>query len=190
MKESSDNLNKIEAILHDARNAVSSLGSIKFVQVFDDQADEFKKSIDRWLLVIIAVSVITVFVLTCSIVKLATPASFDSVPEFINSINLEFLPLPLTKVFIVSFLSFLLFQSIRIYNANRHMYSMNKHRANCLRVFEALKEGAHDKSLRDTILSQAVKTIFDFGITGFIHSKDQSSFSVFDATKIINKGHE
>lgn len=49
-----------------------------------------------------------------------------------------------------------------------HLYKLNKHRQNSLRVFEAFIKTADDEKTKNIIRLQATKTIFESGDTGFV----------------------
>jgi hypothetical protein len=94
------------------------------------------------------------------------------------------------KIMILSILSIVLYFFIRNYNANTHLYTLNKHRANCLKVFKAFIEATEDTQIRDGILMQTTKAIFEAGDTGFISSRlqKQQGFEITNLMEKIGKG--
>lgn len=78
------------------------------------------------------------------------------------------------KLFILAVMLFFIQVIIRTFFANLHQSTVNRHRENSLRVFNALVESAKDQGVKDQVLTLLSKTIFEAGDTGFIPGKDLS----------------
>ncbi|MBN1571991.1 MAG: hypothetical protein JW984_02215 [Deltaproteobacteria bacterium] len=92
----------------------------------------------------------------------------------------------LIRIVIISFVTFIFYQVIRIFNVNMHLYTMNKHRENILHTYRLLIEGVENKDSKKEILMQAVRTIFEHGDTGYLSKKD-SQIPIIEFMKMIEK---
>jgi len=92
----------------------------------------------------------------------------------------------LAKILLLSFFSVVFYQIARNYNANMHLYTLNKHRENSLRAFQTFVTSTDDPQTKDTVLTQATKAIFEAGNTGYVSSKEGSS-SALETVKIIDQ---
>ena len=59
----------------------------------------------------------------------------------------------------------------RLYKAARHQGSINKHRANALRTFQAFTKAASDDAARDAVLMETTKSIFAFTTSGYLENE-------------------
>lgn len=92
----------------------------------------------------------------------------------------------LIRIVIISFLTFIFYQVIRIFNINMHLYTINKHRKNVLKAYTLLVDGTENLEAKDEIINQATKTIFEHGETGYLSSKD-SKVPLLEIIKMIEK---
>ena len=87
----------------------------------------------------------------------------------------------LGKFLIVSFFSIIFLRIARNYDANMHLYTVNKHRLNSLRVFTLFVESSQNPQTRDAVLIQATRAIFDVGDSGFVTgSKEPAGFEAIN----------
>lgn len=92
----------------------------------------------------------------------------------------------LIRIVVISFLSFIFYQVVRIFNVNMHLYTMNKHRQNILRTYLDFLRSVENNKLKDEIIMQAAKTIFEPGDTGYLSKKD-SQIPIVEILKMIQK---
>lgn len=102
------------------------------------------------------------------------------------STDINLIGLLLSKITLFSFYTLLIYQVIKNYNAQNHQYILNKHRANCLLVYEELALAANNPETKTKMLERASKTIFDLGQTGFT-GKDMPENKILDIIQAINK---
>ena len=167
---------KVEKTLEEADKTLESLrivsaeiGVSKFASVFDKEAKQNKKTAYIWLFVSIVSAIGIVFFLH---------SIFNQLISVLGKSNIEFelsLQIFLTKLLIFSFLSVVFYQVVKNYNANMHLYTLNKHRQNSLASFRAFVESTEDPKIRDAVLVQATRAIFEAGETGYVSSKDAST---------------
>ena len=161
-------LQEAEKILEALRSVSAKTGVSNFAEVFDEQAEQNKKTAKRWLIV----SIVSAGVILISLYLIF--GQLTSALE--NDIGFEVsLQIFFAKLLIFSFLSVVFYQVVKNYNANMHLYALNKHRQNSLMSFQAFVESTEDPKIRDAVLIQATRAIFEAGETGYVSSKDVST---------------
>lgn len=163
-----ETLKEAEKILEALRSVSAKTGVGKFAEVFDEQAKQNKKTARRWLIASIVSAVVIVAFLYLIFGQLTSVLKSDIELEL--SLQIFF-----TKLLIFSFLSVVFYQVVKNYNANMHLYALNKHRQNSLASFQAFVESTEDPKIRDAVLIQATRAIFEAGETGYVSSKDVST---------------
>jgi CHASE3 domain sensor protein len=168
-----------EEILKAMREASAVAGVSNFAGVFGEQAQKHQKSAILWLIAsIFAAIAIGVFLWWI----------FDQLVETIKG-GVEFtvsLQIFLAKILLLSFFSVVFYQIVKNYNANMHLYTLNKHRENSLKTFQAFVESTNDPKTKDAVLIQATKAIFEAGDTGYVSSKD-STITGMETIKIVDQ---
>jgi hypothetical protein len=93
---------------------------------------------------------------------------------------------------IISLNIFLISFCFKQYRINKHLYTLNLHRANTLKSFEYLTKAPDklDGSSYNAILMKVAESIYDAGHTGYISSNDSNTDmpSIIDMTKVITSG--
>ena len=161
-------LQEAEKILEALRSVSAKTGVGKFAEVFDEQAKQNKKTARKWLIASIVSAVVIMAFLYLIFGQLTSVLKGDIELEL--SLQVFF-----TKLLIFSFLSVVFYQVVKNYNANMHLYALNKHRQNSLASFQAFVESTEDPKIRDAVLIQATRAIFEAGETGYVSSKDVST---------------
>lgn len=171
-----------DEILKALRETSAVTGVSKFAGVFGEQAKQNKKTANNWLIVSI-ISAIAIGGFLWWI--------FDQLIDVIKD-GADFqvsLQIFLAKILLLSFFSVVFYQVIKNYNANMHLYTLNKHRENSLVSFQSFVESTEDPKIRDTVLIQATKAIFEAGETGYVSSKD-GSITGLETIKIVDQFKE
>ena len=91
----------------------------------------------------------------------------------------------LAKILLLSFFSVVFYQIVKNYNANMHLQTVNRHRENSLKSFQSFVESTDDAKIKDTVLIQATKAIFETGETGYISTKGNGITSM-ETIKIVS----
>lgn len=97
------------------------------------------------------------------------------------------------RALVISILSVGLFQSLKLYKANKHLQSLNLHRQNVQNSFtffvQALPTGSE---ARQTVILEATKSVFAHNQTGFLGTESTSnnnlSFNIADLISSKNPG--
>lgn len=197
LKEINTQKAKGEELLHAIQETAAVGGTSKFAGIFSVEAENHKTAANWWLVVTTIAAVAIIFFLFHTFNGLTNAIQNLSVAEMIangsgqnvgnsNANGLSgsiIFQLFFAKVLILSFLSVVFYQIAKNYNANMHLFIINKHRENSLKTFQAFVESTNDPKTKDIILVQSTQTIFSAGDTGYVSSKDSSPS--FDAVKII-----
>lgn len=73
----------------------------------------------------------------------------------------------------------------RIYKALKHQITVNKHRANALKTFQAFVKAASNDNTRDAVLIETTRSIFANSPSGYLDTTDASSDSNTKILEII-----
>ena len=178
-QKAKETLQEAEKTLEVLRSVSAKIGVSKFAKVFDEQAEQNKKTAKRWLGVTIISAAGIVYFLHSTFDQLTSVLKSDI--GFEVSLQIFF-----AKLLIFSFLSVVFYQVVKNYNANMHLYALNKHRQNSLESFQAFVESTEDPKIRDAVLIQATRAIFEAGETGYVSSKDVSTKGL-EMIKIVDQ---
>ncbi|MFZ1547427.1 MAG: hypothetical protein WAT12_10065, partial [Candidatus Nitrotoga sp.] len=63
----------------------------------------------------------------------------------------------------------------RIYKALKHQSTVNKHRANALKTFQAFVKAASNDNTRDAVLIETTRSIFASSPSGYLDTTDTPS---------------
>jgi hypothetical protein len=152
---------EIGNIIVAAREAAASVGVAHFTADFNAESSEQDKSAERWLKATAGVAALT---LVAAIALVFVPIKPDAtVPQVIQMFT--------SKVVILGLLFTATIWCGRLYKAARHQGSINKHRANALRTFQAFTKAASDDVARNAILMETTKSIFAITPTGYLDNE-------------------
>jgi hypothetical protein len=189
LKQANENIEAIkkqkeqgDEILKAMREASAITGVSKFAAVFGNEAKTNKKTANKWLVASIASAVGIGLFLWWIFSQLLEAIKDDAGFE----VSLQVF---LAKILLLSFFSVVFYQVIKNYNANMHLYTLNKHRENSLKSFQSFVESTEDPKIRDTVLIQATKAIFEAGETGYVSSKD-GNITGLETIKIVDQFRE
>ncbi len=183
IENQSKNANKIT----DALKKVSAeAGVSKFTEVFSNQAEQNRKTASNWLLVSVGTTIALFVILFWTFGQLNIPK------EGIDSSSPKMFDLQafLARALIFSFAVGVFWQIVKNYHANMHLYTLNKHRQNMMTTFQAFVESTEDPKVRDAVLIQTTRAIFEAGETGFVSSRGNSSITGLETIKIAEQARE
>ncbi len=185
MKEESEKLAKyIEECRYEAESALSAVkeqaaeaGVSTNAQIFLQNSETHKDDATRWLKTTISVTAIT-FIAAVGFLIISFYHKPTGLPESIQYV--------VSKIIVLSTLSFGIFWSAKNYRAHKHNETLNKHRANALMTFRAFVEGSSDEKIKDIILLQASQAAFSSRPTGY-DAGEKEGQSVNPIFEIIGK---
>lgn len=150
--------NEMEGIISAAREASASVGVAHFSADFQSESNALESSAKNWLIATALAAGITfavaIGVLFITVEKDATAG--------------QVLQLFTSKVVILGLLITATVWCGRMYKAAKHQSSVNKHRSNALRTFQAFTRAASDDGIRDAVLMETTKSIFAITPSGYL----------------------
>jgi hypothetical protein len=150
-----------------ARKTLQDIAVSKHAEVFATAATEHATSASKWLLLALAMYIATALFGAVLFVR----AAFY-MPALETSQNVQ---LALAKVLVFSVLVSASVVATRVYRAQMHNETLNRHRHNALVTFEAFANAAGDETTKSAVLIQATQCIFAPQHTGFIADDRESS---------------
>jgi hypothetical protein len=168
-----------EDILKAMREASAVTGVSNFAGIFGEQASIHDKSAAKWLGATI-ISALGIGGFLYWIFNQLVDAIKDGVGFQVS------LQVFLAKILLLSFFSVVFYQIVKNYNANMHLHTLNKHRENSLKSFQSFVEATDDPKIKDMVLIQATKAIFEAGDTGYISSKTEGITNM-ETIKIVDQ---
>jgi hypothetical protein len=163
-KELEKQKDEADGILSTLRETTGQVGITQYEQVFEEEAKLNKNSATIWLISFLSSGVVLMGILAYI---------FLQIPE--TTIKNYLWYVSINRIVLLSIAGYLFYQLVKNYNAKMHLYTLNTHRRNCLRVFEKMKDSANSDEVKDEILKQATKTIFESGETGYIETRGSGS---------------
>lgn len=160
-------------VLEGMRSAALRESTATFADIFESQAERNRNAAIGWLIATtLFASGILYFVWTHFIVYFKDVPPLAKAPDNTPALFLS-LPVALSKFIFVSLLTAFFYQFVKNLNSNMHLFTLNRHKANCLRTMKALQESSDDRHTREVVLMQATKAIFELNETGFVSSKER-----------------
>ena len=156
---------EVNETLNIVQEAAAVAGVSRFAGVFGDQAQKNRRTARTWLIV----SIVSVGIIGFIIWWIFDGLVDERQSEIASEISWQIF---LSKILFLSFASVVFYQVVKNYNANMHLYTLNKHRENSLATFQAFVESSKDYQVRETILVQTTRAIFEAGQTGYVSSPD------------------
>lgn len=157
--------NNVEELLESTKKATAQTGLNVFSKVFDDQAEENKNLSKKWLII----SIVLLFILITIHILIMLESAF-LLSKNMNPI--QSLTLLIARILPVTLGYYALYQSVKNYNVNMHLYTVNRHRSNVLKTFESFVKSTDDPRNRDAVLIKAAESIFSPGDSGYLSNKD------------------
>ena len=166
------------------QTATGNVGAAEFSKKFDEQAKTHVSLAVFWLLASIGFG-FEIFDYLSKLFNELQVLLSQMVVKNNGEISLPvLLQLMISKVLLLSFFSVAFYQVVKNFNANMHLYTLNKHRSNCLNTFQTFFQSSLEPKIKDVILLQATKAVFDSGDTGFITTKD-ITFNGMETIKVM-----
>ncbi|MFN2526946.1 MAG: hypothetical protein ABR505_11905 [Actinomycetota bacterium] len=180
LQQIEDNRDSSDAILEAQKEASAETGVASFAKIFGEQATHHEDRARTWLIASVLLSVVFAGVIWWVIADLLN--RLDA-PEDVQG-NVQFF---LTKLLLVLVASGVLYQVFRQFSIQMHLFTLNKHRENCLTAFRAFYEATDDPQVKDSVLIQATRAIFEAGDTGYVGGRDAGHPNVIEITRVMER---
>ena len=166
-----------EKALQAVKDQAAEAGVATNAQIFLRDSEAHGETAGKWLKATIWSSVIT---LIAAIIFVFV--SFKYKPEN-TAAAIQYV---VSKLILLSTLSFGIFWCARNYKSSKHNETLNKHRANALMTFRAFVEGSGDQQIKEAILLQAAQAAFVNRPTGY-ESQEKESQTINPVVEILGK---
>jgi hypothetical protein len=160
---------EIEALKRTAEGAASAtlsiaadVGIARHAAHFDEEARRHGRNAKWWLATMATVGVAAVI----SMVLLGRHASEEA--RAATAMTPYLIQLGVSKLAVLSLFYYVTVWASRNYRTHLHNQTVNRHRHNALRTFDAFLAAAHDRSTKDAVLVQVTQSIFAPQATGHI----------------------
>lgn len=166
------------SLLESIKKTAGKAGISKYSDIFSKQAKKHRSLAIAWLVATIGSAIVITTYVWITFNQLVSSVKDNG--DFSTSFQLF-----IAKVLLLSFFSYVFYQIAKNYNANMHLYIVNKHRENSLTTFESFVKATDDNRIKDAILLQATRCIFETGDTGYLSSREKSAKGI-DMIKIFD----
>ncbi len=170
---------KIEAekALQAVKDQAAEAGVATNAQIFLTDSGSHAETAKKWLIATIASAIVTLIVAVSFVF-----ISFMYKPET-TAAAIQYV---VSKLILLSTLSFGIFWCARNYKSSKHNETLNKHRANALMTFRAFVEGSGDNRIKEAILLQAAQAAFVNRPTGY-ESQEKEQQAINPVVEILGK---
>ena len=159
--------NEIDGIIIAAREASASAGVGVFTSDFEGQAGALETQATSWLKYTFYLAITTILAAVAFLfIPINKDATHAQIFQYMSSKLVLFIVLITATVWCG-----------RIYKALKHQVTVNKHRANALKTFQAFVKAAGDESTRDAVLLETTSSIFSNSPSGYLDTTEVSSES-------------
>ena len=196
-KQMTDRISEFEKVLAAAREASGKAAVSRQALEFETEAQKCLSASRWWFgatVCVIAASLTVVYFiflkapqkpLAATVTQAVIPATSTDISSASNhAITIEALQQTVARILIITLLYSVVVWVARNYFANRHNYTVNRHRRNAMQTFRAFVEGTEDKATQDFILRQAAACAFAPQQTGYL--KDESLPTPAPSSPIID----
>lgn len=155
---------EVEEIIRAARDASASVGVAHFTGDFEQEHSNLENSGKKWLAATVISATVT---LGFGVYFLGAQPDLSSIAQTIQYVT--------TKLIILGVLLTATIWCGNIYKAIKHLSTVNKFKANSLKTFQAFVKAAGDDAVRDAVLIETTRAIFNESTTGYIDSESKSN---------------
>lgn len=170
----------IDKIVTAAREASASAGVAVFTNDFSDQASSLNEEAKKWLIATAVLAAITLIAAIIFLfVQIDVTKSKAQIFQYLSSKIILFVVLITSTIWCG-----------RIYKALKHQVTVNSHRANALKTFQAFVSAAADDSTRDAVLLETTNSIFSSSPSGYLDATEgtpDASKKVYEIVKTIGE---
>lgn len=176
---------EIADIVTAAREASASAGVGVFTSDFDGEAESLSKEADKWLNYTLMFAITTLVVAFFSIY----------IPIDKNATNAQIFQHMTSKLVVLLVLLTATIWCGRIYKAVKHQITVNRHRANALKTFQAFVKAASDEGTRNAVLLETTRSIFSNSPSGYLETAEAASdantkvLEIFKGAALVPKGN-
>jgi len=172
---------EIDSVVLAAKEASASVGVGHFSANFEEEANTHKTNATKWLKTTVVLAGITL--LSTIILYFVLPISDTATtPQIIQVLS--------TKIILISIFFTATLWAGKMYKATIHQMTMNKHRSNSLRTFQAFTKASNNTTTRDAVLMEATKSIFSILPSGYIDNERSGATNNTSIIEVIKNSSD
>ena len=165
---------EVEKIVTTARESSAEVGVAHFTQDFQTEAESLQASSYKWL---VATSGLAIATLAAAYYLFDAPSTNETM-DWAYVIHQT-----TTRLILLGTLITATIWCGKMYRALKHQVTTNKHRANALKTFQAFVQATDDVSVKDAVLLETTRAIFDLRPSGYLDR--ESSGAKTEQTRIV-----
>lgn len=189
IKKLDEELDKTEKLLIDAQKKATESKVLEYGSFFGNEAKENKLRASKnfWIMIgsIVLTTIFAIFFLQTISFTINQKLNFwENLLTTVNSQNI------LIKFVILSLGGYLITHFSKVYSAEKHLYNLNIQRQNALNSHKQIldsiisTESENEKEIRNAILLELTKAIFENNDTGYIKNNEKNSINITPSFKI------
>ncbi|MEZ9178253.1 hypothetical protein [Vibrio kanaloae] len=168
---------EIESIIQAAREASASAGVAHFTADFEQESSTLEVQAKIWLKATVSLAAIS---LAFALYFLFSDPDISSVAKAIQFIS--------SKVLILVLLIMATLWCGNMYKATKHQAAANKFKGNSLKTFQAFVKATDDDSVRDAVLVETTRAIFNESATGYLNVDSSTTEKNTKVVEVIRTG--
>jgi uncharacterized membrane protein len=175
-------MTKMDSIVSETEKKAGGFINSEFSKTFHEEHKGHRRYSDMWLIagIVSILAFFSLILLTNVFKNLPTEGVYgDHVKYYVSNIILKLTMISIT-IFFISF-------CFKQYSVNRHLSTINKHRANAFGSYKLFEALAKDGPEKNVLLHQLAKAIYEQTSTGFINDKGGINPSVLEITKMFGE---
>jgi hypothetical protein len=185
-----DQIERAASLNKEIHEKAAKLVISDYAIIFKDQETKYRKISRSWLATSIILSAAFVVFLMLSLYWFNVKTTLKSIESGEVMVKEVFnYPLLISKILIISFIIFLITFAFKQYSVYKNLEVLSQHRKNSLNsyvLFEA-SLATSEQSIKNLLLMQLAKSIYEFNTTGFLNPKQSDhSMDFIDWGKVIS----
>jgi hypothetical protein len=180
LKDAKNSKENFDTTIKDIRDSLGAEGADVSGRDFQQQANEHQEAADKWF----KGSIVAMLVFVVLISWLFFDSRFNL--EKAENNYARIVQIGIFKIVLISIGYLVIYQCIKNYRVNKHLYVLNKHRQLTLSVYKLMTGATSDPEQSHIILGHASKAIFDPNTTGYLDGGDDNPNPI-NLTEVINK---
>ncbi|HIF6199622.1 TPA: hypothetical protein ACX3IX_004594 [Vibrio parahaemolyticus] len=175
--EAKEKSGEIESIIQAAREASASAGVAHFTADFEQESSTLESQAKIWLKATVGLAAIS---LAFALYFLFSDPDISSVAKAIQFIS--------SKILILVLLIMATLWCGNMYKATKHQAAANKFKGNSLKTFQAFVKATDDDSVRDAVLVETTRAIFNESATGYLNVDSSTTEKSTKVVEVIRTG--
>lgn len=172
---------EIDSVVLAAKEASATVGVGHFSSNFETEASMLEGNAKKWLKATGTLAGVTL---------LMTIALYFALPIADNASTAQIVQVLSTKLILITVFFTATLWAGKMYKATMHQMTINKHRANSLKTFQAFIKASNEVSTRDAVLMETTKSIFSVMPSGYIDNEQSNVGKNTNIIEVVKSGSD